>query len=118
LDLLSEIPVRRALHPPKAFATRRRHCRNYGQPEPENVEGTYHISATKESDGYQLQLTPRNPSMKRFLQMFTIKTITSCRPFTDMVQPNGDRIVTTYSNESRGAIPPRLSNLPRPPGRM
>ena len=29
----------------------------------ENVEATYHIAATKEADGYQLKLTPRNPSM-------------------------------------------------------
>src|SRR6185436_2945469 len=33
----------------------------------ENVEATYHITATREADGYQLQLTPRTPSMKRFL---------------------------------------------------
>jgi len=41
----------------------------------ENVEATYHISGTKEGDGYQLQLLPRNPSMKKFLQTFTIKMI-------------------------------------------
>ena len=35
----------------------------------ENVEGTYNITATKEADGHELQLTPRNPSMKRFLQI-------------------------------------------------
>ena len=32
----------------------------------ENVEATYHLSGTKEADGFQLQLQPRNPSMKRF----------------------------------------------------
>jgi chaperone LolA len=72
----------------------------------ENVETTYHISGTKESDGYQLQLMPRNPSMKRFLQTFTIRMNNDLQVArTEMVQPNGDRIVTTYSNESRGAIP-------------
>jgi outer membrane lipoprotein carrier protein len=71
----------------------------------ENVEATYHISGTKESDGYQLQLQPRNPSMKRFLQTFMIKMNNDLQVArTEMVQPNGDRIVTTYSNESRGAI--------------
>src|SRR5437870_9477174 len=39
----------------------------------ENVESIYHITGSKESDGYQLQLIPRNPSMKRLLQTFTIK---------------------------------------------
>jgi chaperone LolA len=72
----------------------------------ENVEATYHISGTKESDGYQLQLLPRNPSMKRFLQTFMIKMNNDLQVArTEMVQPNGDRIVTTYSNETRGAIP-------------
>src|SRR5438552_13593684 len=39
----------------------------------ENVEATYHITAMKEADGHQLQLTPRNPSMKRLLQSFSIR---------------------------------------------
>ncbi len=83
----------------------------------ENVEATYHIIATKESDGYQLQLTPRNPSMKRFLQTFTIKTNNELQAIrTDMVQPNGDRIVTTYSNESRGAIPASTFEFTPPAG--
>ncbi|HEY2615299.1 MAG TPA: outer membrane lipoprotein carrier protein LolA, partial [Chthoniobacterales bacterium] len=32
----------------------------------ENVETTYHITGSKDADGYLLQLLPRNPSMKRF----------------------------------------------------
>ena len=72
----------------------------------ENVESIYHITGAKESDGYQLQLTPRNPSMKRLLQTFTIKMNNELQVVrTEMVQPNGDRIVTTYSNETRTPIP-------------
>ena len=72
----------------------------------ENVEATYNISATKEADGSLLQLTPRNPSMKRFLQTFSIKINNDLQVVrTEMVQPNGDRIVTTYSNETRAPIP-------------
>jgi chaperone LolA len=83
----------------------------------ENVEATYHISGTKEGDGYQLQLLPRNPSMKRFLQTFTIRMNNDLQVArTEMVQPNGDRIVTTYSNESRGAIPASTFEFTPPAG--
>ena len=83
----------------------------------ENVESTYHISGTKEGDGFQLQLLPRNPSMKRFLQTFTIRLNNELQVGrTEMVQPNGDRIVTTYSNESRGAIPASTFEFTPPAG--
>jgi chaperone LolA len=83
----------------------------------ENVEATYHISGTKEGDGYQLQLLPRNPSMKRFLQTFTIRMNNELQVNrTEMVQPNGDRIVTTYSNESRAAIPASTFEFTPPAG--
>ena len=83
----------------------------------ENVEATYHISATKEADGYQLQLLPRNPSMKRFLQTFTIRINNELQVMrTEMVQPNGDRIVTTYSNETRAPIPASMFEFTPPAG--
>jgi outer membrane lipoprotein carrier protein len=83
----------------------------------ENVEATYHITGTKEADGYQLQLLPRNPSMKRFLQTFTIKMNNELQVVrTEMVQPNGDRIVTSYSNESRAAIPASTFEFSPPAG--
>jgi chaperone LolA len=83
----------------------------------ENVEATYHISATKEADGYQLQLLPRNPSMKRFLQTFTIRMNSDLQVMrTEMVQPNGDHIVTTYSNETRAPIPPSTFEFTPPAG--
>jgi outer membrane lipoprotein carrier protein len=83
----------------------------------ENVEATYHISGTKEADGYQLQLLPRNPSMKRFLQTFTIRMNNELQVIrTEMVQPNGDRIVTTYSNESRAPIPASTFEFTPPAG--
>ena len=83
----------------------------------ENVEATYHLSGTKEADGYQLQLLPRNPSMKRFLQTFTIKMNNEFQVVrTEMVQPNGDRIVTTYSNETRAPIPASTFEFTPPAG--
>src|SRR5437763_5309847 len=83
----------------------------------ENVEATYHISGTKEADGFQLQLLPRNPSMKRFLQTFTIRMNNDLQVTrTEMEQPNGDRIVTTYSNESRAQIPASTFEFTPPAG--
>ena len=83
----------------------------------ENVEGTYHITGTKEPDGYKLQLTPRNPSMKRFLQTFSIQLNNELQVVrTEMLQPNGDRIVTTYANESRAPIPASTFEFTPPAG--
>ena len=83
----------------------------------ENVEATYHITAMKEADGYQLQLTPRNPSMKRLLQSFSIRMNNELQVVrTEMLQPNGDRIVTTYLNESRVPIPPSTFEFTPPAG--
>ncbi|MEY2520723.1 MAG: outer rane lipoprotein carrier protein [Verrucomicrobiota bacterium] len=83
----------------------------------ENVEATYHITATKEADGHMLQLLPRNPSMKRFLQTFSIKMNNELQVVrTEMVQPNGDRIVTTYSNETRVPIPASMFEFTPPAG--
>jgi chaperone LolA len=83
----------------------------------ENVEATYHITATNEADGYQLQLTPRNPSMKRFLQTFSIRMNNALQVVrTEMLQPNGDRIVTTYANESRAPIPASMFEFTPPAG--
>lgn len=83
----------------------------------ENVEATYNITATKEADGFQLQLTPRNPSMKKFVQTFSIKLNEDLQVLrTDMVQPNGDRLVTTYSNETRAPIPASMFEFTPPAG--
>jgi chaperone LolA len=83
----------------------------------ENVEATYHMTGTKEAEGYQLQLTPRNPSMKRFLQTFSIRMNNDLQVVrTEMLQPNGDRIVTTYSNESRAPIPASMFEFTPPAG--
>ena len=83
----------------------------------ENVEATYHITGTKEADGYLLQLLPRNPSMKRFLQTFSIRMNNELQVVrTEMVQPNGDRIVTNYSNETRSPIPASTFEFTPPAG--
>ena len=83
----------------------------------ENVEATYHIAGSKETDGFSLQLSPRNPSMKRLLQAFSIRMNNELQVVrTEMLQPNGDRIITTYANESRAAIPGSIFEFTPPAG--
>jgi chaperone LolA len=83
----------------------------------ENVEAIYHMTGSKEADGYHLELTPRNPSMKRFLQTFSIRMNNELQVVrTEMVQPNGDRILTSYANETRVPIPASTFEFTPPAG--
>ena len=83
----------------------------------ENVENSYHISGTQSDQGYELQLLPRNPSLKRLLKSFTVQLNSELQvQRTEMAQPNGDRIITVYRNESRAPIPPETFEFVPPPG--
>ena len=83
----------------------------------EHVDDLYHITGTREANAFVLQLVPRNPSMKRFLQSFTIRMNGELQvERTDMLQPNGDRIVTAYANENRAAVPAGTFDFTPPPG--
>ncbi|MGI8481586.1 MAG: outer membrane lipoprotein carrier protein LolA [Chthoniobacterales bacterium] len=83
----------------------------------ERVEETYHISGSREGNAWILQLAPRNPSMKRFLQSFSIRFNDALQvDRTEMIQPNGDRIITKYANETRAQIPPPTFEFTPPPG--
>ena len=83
----------------------------------EGVEDTYNITASREGNGYLLQLAPRTASLKKMLQNFTIHFNEALQvERTEMFQPNGDRIVTRYSNESRGAIDPGMFQFTPPAG--
>jgi chaperone LolA len=83
----------------------------------QNVENSYHITASTRENGYALQLAPRNPSLKRLLKTFTIQMNAELQvQRTEMAQPNGDHIVTVYSNESRTPIDPSTFEFTPPPG--
>jgi outer membrane lipoprotein-sorting protein len=72
----------------------------------ENIENTFQIDATKSDKGYQLELIPRTASMKRVFQKLDLHIDDNLRvERTDMLLPNGDRIVTTYSNQTRAPVP-------------
>ena len=83
----------------------------------ENVENTFQISGTKAGNGYELQLLPRTPSMKRIFQRFDLRLNSDLSADrTDMVQPNGDQIVTLYSNQTRAPIPESSFEFQPPAG--
>ncbi|MBA3385165.1 MAG: outer membrane lipoprotein carrier protein LolA [Chthoniobacterales bacterium] len=83
----------------------------------EGVENTYNITGSREGSGYVLQLAPRTPSLKRLLQRFTIRFNEALQvERTEMLQPNGDRIVTNYTNESRAPIDPGTFTFTPPAG--
>src|SRR5438105_7362144 len=83
----------------------------------ENVENTFRISGTKIDNGYALQLLPRSPSMKRMFQKFDLRLNNDLvAERTEMTQPNGDQVITTYSNQTRAAIPAATFEFTPPPG--
>ena len=83
----------------------------------ENIENTFQISAAKVDKGYELTLLPRAPSMKRAFQKLDLRIDDNLRvERTDMLLPNGDRIVTTYSNQTRVPVPASTFEFKPPPG--
>lgn len=83
----------------------------------ENVEVTFHIAGTKTDNGYDLELMPRTPSMKRLFQQFNLRINHELlAERTEMLQPNGDRIITKYSNQTRAPIPASTFEFSPPTG--
>jgi outer membrane lipoprotein carrier protein len=83
----------------------------------ENIETSFNISATKSDTGHELALLPRTAAMKRVFQKLDLRINNESRvERTDMLLPNGDRIVTTYSNQTRAPIPPSTFEFKPPPG--
>src|ERR1700745_1819373 len=83
----------------------------------ENIETSFNVTATKTENGHDLQLLPRVAAMKRVFQKLELRINDRFRvERTDMLLPNGDRIVTTYSNQTGAPIPPSTFEFKPPPG--
>jgi outer membrane lipoprotein-sorting protein len=86
----------------------------------ENVENTFQITATKSDapqGSYEVTLLPRAASMKRVFQRLDLRINDQLRvERTDMLLPNGDRIVTTYSNQTRAPVPASMFEFTPPAG--
>jgi chaperone LolA len=82
----------------------------------EDVEQSYNITGSRDGNHYALDLTPRSPSLKRLFQRFAIQFNDALQVTrTEMLQPNGDRIITNYTNESRASIDPATFQFTPPP---
>ena len=83
----------------------------------ENVENTFYITGAKIDNGYELALTPRTPAMKRIFQKLNLRIDGNLKAErTEMLQPNDDRIVTSYSNQTHAPLPPSTFEFTPPPG--
>ena len=93
----------------------------------DNAENTFSINGAKmdsPSPGsgaagihYELALSPRAAAMKRLFEKFELRLNQDLfAERTEMVQPNGERVVTTYSNQSRAAVPASMFQFTPPAG--
>src|SRR6266705_737699 len=83
----------------------------------ENIENTFQITATKSDKGYELTMLPRAGSMKRVFQKLDLRINENLRvERTDLLLPNSDRIVTTYSNQTRAPVPASSFDFKPPSG--
>ena len=83
----------------------------------ENIEASFNVSATKSENGHELALLPRTAAMKRVFQKLELRINSEFRVArTDMLLPNGDRIITTYSNQTRASIPASTFEFKPPAG--
>jgi outer membrane lipoprotein carrier protein len=83
----------------------------------ENIETSFNVTATESENGHELALLPRTAAMKRVFQKLDLRINNQFRVGrTDMLLPNGDRIVTTYSNQTRASTPPSTFEFKPPPG--
>jgi outer membrane lipoprotein-sorting protein len=86
----------------------------------ENVETTFHITGARidpPQAGWELELMPRSPSMKRMFEKLHLRINDALLvEHTEMFQPNGDRIITNYSNQTRRLIPASTFEFVPPTG--
>jgi outer membrane lipoprotein carrier protein len=86
----------------------------------EDIENNFQVTATKTDSpqtSYDLTLLPRTPAMKRVFQKLDLRINDQLRvERTDMLLPNGDRIVTTYSNQTRDPVSASMFEFKPPAG--
>lgn len=86
----------------------------------ENIERTFNVTGSRGGgidNGYELELLPRSASMKRTFQKFVLRLNNDLlADRTEILQPNGDRVVTTYTNQTRAPIPISTFEFNPPPG--
>src|SRR6266480_5054509 len=86
----------------------------------ENIENTFHVAGSRTGgidNGYELELLPRSPAMKRTFQKFVLRLNNDLlAERTEILRPKGDHVVTTYTNQTRASIPSSTFEFTPPPG--
>jgi outer membrane lipoprotein carrier protein len=83
----------------------------------ENAENAFQITGTRADRAYELQLVPKTSAAKRIFQRFDLRLSNDLLvERTEMLKPNGDKIVTTYSNQTRAKIPESTFEFTPPAG--
>ena len=82
----------------------------------EHIEEFYNFHASREATGYQLQLSPKRPDLKRLLDHMIIWMDNDfLLQKTELFQLKGDHMVTTYKNVRRSADLPAATFEFTPP---
>jgi outer membrane lipoprotein-sorting protein len=72
----------------------------------QHIEEYYNFQAFREGDGYQFQLTPKKPNLKRILDHMNVWLDAEFKvKKTELFLPKGDKLVTVYKNVKRIALP-------------
>lgn len=83
----------------------------------QGLETTYRVTGRKDGANTVIELDPRVPSLRRILQKLEVTISPELLVTrTDMQQPNGDRVITTFSNQSTGSIPTSTFEFTPPAG--
>jgi outer membrane lipoprotein-sorting protein len=82
----------------------------------EHIDEYYNFTASRESTGYSLELTPKKPTLRRVVEQITLYLTPDFMPArTEITLPKGDHLSTVYHNARRPALPPSLFEFTPPP---
>ena len=93
----------------------------------DNVENAFSVTGAKidspspgsgaAGNHYELTLIPRAASMKRLFEKFNLRLNQDLlAERTEMIQPNGERVITIYSNQSRARVAASVFEFTPPAG--
>jgi chaperone LolA len=74
----------------------------------QSVEQYYRYTASKEANGYRLDLTPKSSALKRFVKSLAVYVDDQYRVTRTVADlPKGDQVTTTYRNQKpvKGGLP-------------
>ncbi len=72
----------------------------------DRIDEFYHFKAFRDEAGYRIELIPKRPNLKRLIKTLTLWMQPDFTPMkAEVILPKGDRVLTTYKNVKRVALP-------------